>query len=324
MNLDSNVTVGAQGSDAISGSQRGVGPIGYDSVVTSVPTHLMDRARLILAHAAIQRVADSVGAEILHVKGYATDPSLSWVGRVSTDVDVLVHPDHVERVIDALVHAGWQRYHGFETGSPFEHAYTAVHEIWGYLDVHRHFPGLTVDRKLAFERLWADHFEVGFGGVACAVPSADAQRLIVVLHAARLMDRERAGLDVAAAWTAASAERQAMVRGLVDELGAEVAFAAAVGGFDAYRDRPDYLLWRVQSRGGTRVEEWWGRIRVAPRLRDKARLVFRALLVNVEHLSVVLGHQPTRREVVREFVERPLRGIQEELRRWQRLRAGQR
>lgn len=289
--------------------------VGYDAYVTSVAPTVMERARLVLAHAAVQRVADLNGVDLLHVKGYATDPAIRWEGRISTDVDVLARPAHIPRLIAALTALGWNHYHGFETGSPFGHAHTLLHEIWGYVDIHRHFPGIMVDRSEAFERLWADRGTVDMGGITCAVPSLPAQRLILVLHAARLTDRARGHRDVEAAWDAASEEEQRELRQLVEGFRAEVAFAAAVGGLDAYRDRPEYLLWRIQSQGGTRMEEWRARIRVAPTARAKIRLVLRAPLVNVEHLAVVLGHQPTRAEVVREFFARPARGVREEWRR---------
>ena len=278
----------------------------------------MERARLVLAHAAVQRVADLNRVDLLHVKGYALDPSLRYEGRVGTDVDVLVRPAHVQRLVTALADNGWKHYHGFESGSPFEHAHTLLHETWGYVDVHRHFPGIMAHRSDAFERLWADRGVIAMGGLTCAVPALPAQRLILLLHAAR--DRGRGPRDVAVAWEAATCEEQAEVRRLVAELGAEVAFAAAVGGLEDYRDRPEYLLWKVQVEGGTRIEEWRARIRVAPTYRSKARLVLRAPLVNVEHLAVVLGHQPTCSEVVREFFARPSRGVREEWRRFRRRR----
>ena len=54
---------------------------------------LGDRIRL--AHAALQATADGVGADVLHIKGYASMPGLYRVDRVSTDADVLVRPEHV-------------------------------------------------------------------------------------------------------------------------------------------------------------------------------------------------------------------------------------
>ena len=53
--------------------------------------------RLRLGRAAIQTIADQSGADILHIKGDAVDPSLRPRSRVGTDIDVLVRPAHLTR-----------------------------------------------------------------------------------------------------------------------------------------------------------------------------------------------------------------------------------
>ncbi|MDQ6897119.1 MAG: 2-nitropropane dioxygenase, partial [Actinomycetota bacterium] len=207
----------------------------------------------------------------------------------------------------------WSLASNFRNSSAFEHAATLRHIEFGWADVHRSFPGLGGDPDVAFHRLWADRGERQIGGFACAVPSLPAQTLVVLLHAAR-SPGARAGLDIATVWDAAPPQRRAEVHSLVEQIGAEVGFAAAVGDLDVYRGHPDYPLWRVASHGGTRMEEWWARIRAAPTRRAALLLVLRAPLVNVEHLEMSLWRRPTRREVAVEFFARPARGIAEELR----------
>lgn len=287
----------------------------YDAPMTPTATVPL-QARLVLAHAAVQKVADIVEADILHIKGYALDPILRYEGRRGTDVDVLVRPAHVDALLRALGDSGWSPYSTFEAGSPFEHAQTLHHEVWGYVDVHRHFPGITLDRGTAFETLWSEHKETDMGGFQCAVPSLRGQVLLLVLHVARLGTAQRGRWDLAAAWEDASPDLRGDVLELVAVLGAEVAFAAAIGNLDHFRDRPDYLLWKVQSQGGTRIQEWRARVAAAPTPAAKARIILRAPLVNVHHLEVTLGHPPTHLEVVREFFARPVRGLREEVRRW--------
>ncbi len=68
-------------------------------------------------------------------------------------------------------------------------------------------------------------------------------------------------------------------------------------------------MWKVVGEGGSRSEEWWARIRAAPTFADAARLVARAPLVNVEHLAILLGRRPTRREIAAEFLARPARAL---------------
>jgi hypothetical protein len=61
------------------------------------------------------------------------------------------------------------------------------------------------------------------------------------------------------------------------------------------------------------VEEWLARVRAARGLRGKARLLMRAPLVNIDHLANVLGREPTRGEVCREFAHRWRRAVLDDL-----------
>ncbi len=61
------------------------------------------------------------------------------------------------------------------------------------------------------------------------------------------------------------------------------------------------------------MEEWRARVRAARGLRAKALVAGRSVLVNVEHLTIVRGRPVSRREVVAEFFDRPLRGLREQL-----------
>ena len=267
--------------------------------------------RLRFGHAAVQRVADGVGADLLHIKGLAVADELRPTSRGS-DVDVLVRPTHVERLDRAMRAAGWVLYSTFRSGSPFGHAQTYTHDAWGYIDVHRFFPGLGVTPARAFDRLWRDRSTIELAGWNCAVPDVAGQALILVLNDARASAGNRR--DVAAAWEDAGAERRAAVVALRDELGAEVAFAAATGGLDRYRDRREYRMWKVASEGGSRTDEWRARVGSAPDFGAAVRVAVRAPLVNVDRLTHRLGRRPTRREVAGEFIDRIRRGAGEAFR----------
>ncbi|MBK9697990.1 MAG: nucleotidyltransferase family protein [Propionibacteriaceae bacterium] len=156
--------------------------------------------RVMLGHAAVQRVADLHAVDILHLKGFALDDTVSWAGRVGSDVDVLVRPDHVGRFLDALSASGWNLSIGFEAGSPFGHAATLLHDVWGYVDVHRLYPGITMSPAAAFDILWGERGESEIAGARCPVPSLAGQAVILVLHAARSEDKARGLRDVDAAW----------------------------------------------------------------------------------------------------------------------------
>ena len=279
-------------------------------MTTDVPM----RVRVAMSHAAVQVVADRAGVDLLHVKGAALDPSLSRPGRHGTDADVMVRPHDASRTVSALCDSGWRRVNGFEGGSPFGHAATLLHPVWGYADVHRSFPGITAPPAVAFQRLWSDRYLRDIAGVACPVPSVPAQLMLLVLNAGRSSGADRMNGDLEATWSRASDLEQAKVRALADELAAQVAFAAGAGGLGEFRHAREYALWRVQSEGGTRMEEWRARIRAAPTRRAALLLALRAPLVNVDHLTSRLGRPPSRVEIAAEFFARPGRGLTEELR----------
>ena len=271
--------------------------------------------RLRFGHAAVQHLADRLGVDLLHIKGAAADPSLRPGGYSGSDVDVLVRPADVAQLDRALRRHGWRLYSTFDYGSPFGHAQTYLHDAWGYIDIHRFFPGIRVQPECAFDRLWADRHEVEIAGIGCQVPSVPAQAVLLVLNAAR--SKTRAEPDVGTAWRDADAERRAEVDALVVDLDARVAFAAATGGLERYRRERDYRLWKIVSEGGSRSAEWWARVRAAPDLRSALRVAARAPKVNVDHLAHRLGRAPTRGEIVAEFFRRPARALREA---WQGLR----
>ena len=265
--------------------------------------------RLRFGHAAVQHLADSIRVDLLHIKGAAVDPSLRPPEMHGTDVDVLVRPAHFVALDRGMRAHGWRLHTTFFSGSPFGHAQTYLHDVWGYIDVHRFFPGVRLAPDAAFERLWVDRGSVEIAGIGCPVPSTVAQSLLLILNVARARGANPSDLD--AAWHQASAERRQEIETLVAELDAHVGFAAAVGDLDEYRGERDYRLWKAVSTGGTRSEEWWGRVRAAPTLSEAVGIVVRAPLVNVDHLEYRLGRPPTRGEVVVEFVARPARAVGE-------------
>jgi hypothetical protein len=160
-------------------------------------------------------------------------------------------------------------------------------------------------------------------GVSCGVPSLAAQVLILVLNAARSGGASSRMALVRTVWDGTPPDLRDEVTALAASLRAEVAFGAGLGELERYRGRRDYLLWKVASQGGTRLEEWVARVWAAPTPRAAFQVVARAPRVNTEHLAIRIGHQPTRVEVLREFVARPVRGVNQELgrlRRWRRPR----
>lgn len=270
------------------------------------------RARLLLARAAVQTIARREHVDVLHIKGDAVDASLRVPGTIhspGTDVDAMVRPSQIGRLDTALRRHGWQVYSTFRNGSPFGHAQTYLHDTWGYLDLHRSFPGIELDEADAFRVLWQHRSVAVIAGVECAVPSVPAQSLIRLLNAARAPYRGNS--EVARAWASVEPDERREIEELADELEAHVALAAATGRIEEFRGHRSYRLWRAVSQGGSRSEEWWGRLRAARTWQERTRLAARLPLVNTEHLSIRLGHRPAGREVLKEFFDRPVRAVRE-------------
>ena len=275
-----------------------------------------------LTHAALQAVADEVGADVLHVKGPATDGTLRAGRHDSTDADVLVRPAHLDRYLAGLEARGWVQHSGFAEGSSFGHAANYRHPVWTFADVHRLLPGPTATPEAVFDRLWRDHVPGIIAHRTCAVPALPAQVLVQTLHAARSHGRE-----APEAWSLASDGLRADVRGLAGDLGAEVALAAGLGELSRHAGEPEHALWHYWSheeRG--RLEEWLARLRSARTTSERMGVVGRMLRVNRTHLRLRLGHEPRRAEIALEHVARARRAVVALSRRpgwdlvWRRLR----
>ncbi|MDN6798065.1 MAG: nucleotidyltransferase family protein [Propionibacterium sp.] len=277
-----------------------------------------DRVRL--AHGILQRTADDAGADILHIKGPALhhellqheqrDGESGPVPRHSTDADVLVRPAHLERFQEALQRGGWRMTADFIAGSAFGHAANYWHEVLGYCDVHRRFPGIEMAPEDAFELIWAGRRPAKIAHVTCQTPGLTAQRLVILLHAARSGRTDHP--DKHRAWDEGSETDRQAVRRLAARLGAEVALAAATGHLDEFRGDRHYDLWRQFSTGdSSRWHEWRARIRAADNPAQALRFAVRALRLNQAHLRMDLGHDLTRADVLRGYRDRALRALDE-------------
>lgn len=250
-------------------------------------------ARVHLAHAVVQKLADDRSIDLLHLKGPAVLPGLRAEGRQSSDVDVLVRPSHLEPLVQALESIGFEQRTDFSTGSVFAHAANWWHDDWGWVDVHTHWPGVSIDAEAAFDVFARSSFPRQIAHWDCPVPDRTAQRLILVLHSAR----SGGTTDLDHAWLGAEAQEQADVRALAAELDAEVALAAGIGELELHRDAPTYLLWRYFTEGGSRLDEWRARLAAAPTVRAKAELLTAAMRVNQDHLRMELGRPPTKEDI---------------------------
>lgn len=265
-----------------------------DPPTMDVPT----MARVHLAHAVVQSIADTAGVDLLHLKGPALDPSVR-TPQLSTDADVLVRPGQVTALGEALDAHGWSQRTGFDEGSAWAHGANWHHPQFGYVDVHRSWPGLGVPPTEAFAVL---HAGAGVRQIAhhpCAVPGLDAQWLVVLLHAARSATSRPDLDDARAAFTAASPVLQLAVRALADRLAATVPLRLALGEAVADGEDAEARLWRVHIAGGDRLDEWRARWAAARGPRAKLKVLRAASTVSRGPLAVELGHDPGTWDVAR-------------------------
>ncbi|NYF99041.1 glycosyltransferase family 4 protein [Janibacter cremeus] len=281
-----------------------------DARASNATTDLPLAVRVRLGHAAAQHLAARHDLDVLHIKGDSLDERLVHEGRRASDADVLVRPAHLERFLAVCAGAGYRTTSRFATGSPFEHSTTLWHDLWGYLDVHRHYPGIGLSPAEAFDRLWSARVERAIAGVTCPTPDIPAQVGFLVLHAGRSLPDGQATADVSHAWDGAHVELRQAVRAWVGEFRADVAFAAGTGQLADLPPSSEKDLWLAVTREG-RLQEWRARIAAAPDLATRARLLARLPVVNTDHLATRLGHRPNRREIAREFLDRARRAVAE-------------
>ncbi len=266
-------------------------------------------SRVKMAHAAVQAIGDLHHVDLLHIKGPAIHDQLRVPHRQSSDADVLVRPSQTTAFTDALLAHGWRQVTSFDTGSAFEHAANYHHTEWGYVDVHRRYPGITLDANAAFEALWVEADMTHIAQWPCPVLSVVDQALILALHAARGEGSMKSHADLDIAFTAQSPDFQAAVRSRAAQLGAELALAAALDELDDFRDDPAHDLWLVYSRGGTRAQEWRARWKATPDLSGRARVLAMLVGVNREYVAMELGHDPSRAEMRSAFWQRIRNGL---------------
>lgn len=258
-------------------------------------------ARVHLAHAVVQHLAEAADVDLLHLKGPAVSDGLRDPLRTSSDVDVLVRPSHLARLKHVLEGHGWDRRTDFATGSPFAHAANWWHDDWGWVDVHVAWPGARIPAESVFDTLAAPGAREAIAHVDCPVPDRTGQRLVLLLHAAR----SSGSSDKEWAWDRATDAERAAVRALAVELDAEVALAGALGELHLHTDDPDHQLWLHFSEGdGDRISEWRARLSATRGARARARLALDLVRVNRDHLRLELGREPTRADVRRRQLER--------------------
>ena len=150
-----------------------------------------------LVHVVCERVAQESRSRALAIKGPVVALQGLRAPRTSADVDVLVHPDDLDRFVDAMRAAGW--HDAVETTAPRlvrSHSVNLLHDHWPVgIDVHHHFPGFLAADGEVFEALWERRARVELAGVAVNAADPVGMVAVVGLHLLRDdADGEGAGI----------------------------------------------------------------------------------------------------------------------------------
>ncbi|KIS26204.1 hypothetical protein TV39_16255 [Arthrobacter sp. SPG23] len=150
-------------------------------------TQLSIPEAVLLGHAMVQRVADSLGIRAFFIKGPASVIQGLRLPRTSVDVDVFVAPADLDTMLQGLRERGWrERPVETDTRTLPKHSITIDHPSWPCcIDVHFRFPGMEMDPDDCFETMWAHTGALELAGQEVRVPSKALGILILALHALR-------------------------------------------------------------------------------------------------------------------------------------------
>ncbi|WP_461175032.1 nucleotidyltransferase family protein [Arthrobacter sp. Z1-9] len=154
---------------------------------TTKETQLSIPEGVLLGHALAARVAESLGIQALFIKGPASVIQGLRQPKTSADVDVIVAPSSLERMLQGLRERGWRERPVNPDSRTFPmHAVTVDHPEWPCcIDVHFRFPGMENDAAHCFEVMWASTEDLQLAGQDIRVPSKGLGILILALHALR-------------------------------------------------------------------------------------------------------------------------------------------
>lgn len=158
----------------------------HPAAVTRLDTPVLSSPLHELVYALVQRVAVSRGIPCVFVKGPVLHHQSLRDREHSADVDVWCDPARWDELVQALAPWGWTREPDPWWGTSVHHTATMVPSTWGCeIDVHRRFPGLTLDDDEAFAAVSAVTEPRVFAGTTVAVPRRGAHAVLSALHLMR-------------------------------------------------------------------------------------------------------------------------------------------
>ncbi|MCI9872647.1 nucleotidyltransferase family protein [Arthrobacter humicola] len=204
---------------------------------------------VLLATALVDYVAASAGLQVLFIKGPAATMMGLRAHHVSADVDVLVRPEDLDKMVDLLGGRGWlERPSGVTVVRRYSHSRTLYHPQWNCdIDVHDRFPGMEAPPGSAFDTLWRDRQYLVMAARSVAVPSKPAAVIFQALHSLRAMDNPRHQREYSGLLQRVDVT---MYQDIVD-LSAELQATAALNPF-----LDDLGVADLRGRQGTVSEEW--------------------------------------------------------------------
>ena len=242
------------------------------------------RSRRAAGHRRLRRTSTSSTSR--------ASPSTRSIGSTASrfgdrHADVLVRPSHVAALPGSSSSAsGWQRYSDFDVGLALRPRRDLLPRPLGPTATSTgSFPGIEAARGRGLRPAVVGTHDHGRSPASPApsrhsplsCSSWSSTPLVPVERPSRMALRaNRSGTE-----TPPGAPR-AGDHALVASLRADVAFSAGLGELERYRGRTrEYLLWKVASQGGTRLEEWVARVWAAPT--PRAALLARAARAPGQH-----------------------------------------
>jgi len=220
---------------------------------------------VLLGHALVARLADSLGIRAFFIKGPASVLQGLRPAKVSSDVDVYVDPSRLNDLLEGLRERGWRERPADPDHKTFpKHSVTLHHPEWPCcIDVHFRFPGMEEPPADCFEVLWANTAHMELVGQRLRVPTKGLGILFLALHALRSPQLRdcRQELENLSGLT----QRESRAGELVDLAVATGALAAMRPFLESLLSPSIALLWPEPS------QEWGNR--VAAREPGSARLI---------------------------------------------------
>ena len=207
----------------------------------------------------VARVAQDAGVRALAIKGpIAAHYGLRTSNDCARDVDVIVAPGGVSRLISRLLTLGWEVVEPTEGAMIVPlHSLALRHVMWPCeLDIHHAFPGFLNNAAQVFESLWAGRSRVDLAACTIAAPGKPGVYLIEALHDLRDPSFHRSRRRLLESRIEQLGDPAGLV-GLAVSTGSLATAWPVLGRFAGPELEPDW----VALRGQKQYQRWFLRVR---------------------------------------------------------------